>query len=507
MSTGPGLPWSLFPDTKRKSDLLVFNDEHEMVGIHKDLDTTIKLEEELMKNSEKPMTIFQISLKDERLKLDKLNNVRLIQGSPLSLTISARKYLMDFNYAFQCNNWRLEHAVGINVQSIEWDALARSLIDFSPYICVGDFSKFGPRLLTDFVRNCTFISNKWYEQFDSTTKEDQTVREQLGERAIDCQNLAFDQIIQLSCGSPSGAIDTVIKNSICNMQYIRCAWIGIMKEKKPQLSGLHHFKTFVKFVCYGDDVIFSVKEEVIELFNNETISEYFAKFGVKYTDADKDGAIRKFCSIEEATFLKCGFKLYRNTAVKDGIWICQPDVKDIIDTTNWVRRPKGTPQGANLDHVLEQAAITNCEDAIKRMWFHGQDRFKEFQSKVQAFWRTQSIQCTLRYFSFDGLQTDYGFPLKGEVYSYEDLLMKAYIQQNGYMSTEDVSDDEENLSTWSNPQAEIDSRKCLHNQNEEDDCDKGQYKAAIESGKVVNLYNANVDWVRAPYIRHSGIIS
>jgi hypothetical protein len=511
MSTGPGLPWSLYADTKRKSDLLVFNDEHELIGVHKDLDKMIKLEEELMKNDQKPMTIFQISLKDERLKLEKLNNVRLIQGSPLSLTISARKYLMDFNYAFQCNNWRLEHAVGINVQSIEWDALARSLLDFSPYICVGDFSKFGPRLLTEFVRNCSYISNKWYEQFESTTDEDQRVREQLGERAINCKNLAFDQLIELSCGSPSGAIDTVIKNSICNMQYIRCAWIGIMRERNPKLSGLHHFKTYVKFICYGDDVIFSVKEEVIDLFNNETISEYFARFGVKYTDADKDGAIRKYCSLEEATFLKCGFKLYRNTAVNDGIWICQPDVKDIIDTTNWVRKPKGTPQGANLDHVLDQAAITNCEDAIKRMWFHGEERFKEFQSKVQAFWRAQNSPCTLRYFSFEGLQTDYGFPLKGESYAYEDLLMKAYIQQNGDL--EAVAINEENdgmyLETWSNPQAESDSRKCSHNQYDERDCEKGQYKEAIESEKCLNtgVNGVNVDWVRTPYIRHSDTIS
>jgi len=412
MSTGPGFPWCCSSDKKRKSDLLFFDDNDMLSQIDAEMYDQLRDEEEKMKRGIKPFTVFQISLKDERLPIEKVDNVRLIQGSSLTLTLSSRRYLMDFNFAFQENRHKLEHCVGINPFSLDWDVLATELAQFSPYICVGDYSKFGPRLLNNFVTGAYDIMHDWYQQFDPPD-EDQMVRIMIGERVVNSLNICFDQIIQLHCGSPSGAINTVIVNSLCNMLYIRCAWIGIMRREKPTVSGLHHFKQYVNFFCYGDDVIFAVKPEMIELFNNETISKYFAEFGVKYTDVTKGDSMRKFCTLEEASFLKCGFKFFTETTIAPGVWIPQPDLGDLFDTTNWVRKPKGTNSGSDVESILIDAAVSNCEDAVRKSWFHGRKTYEAFQHNVQNYWRSaQGVQRYPTFFTYEGLAEEYSIPLR-----------------------------------------------------------------------------------------------
>jgi len=411
MSTSPGFPYCCDTRTKRKTDLVKLSEtEAKIEWIHEKFLQSIEMEEEMMERGEKPLTIFQASLKDERLKPEKVKNPRIIQGSSFTLTANTRRYMMDFNYAFQLSRKNLEHAVGINVESLEWNELALDLVQFSPYICVGDYSKFGPRLSSKFVLYAYKIINDWYKKHNSPDKHN-IAREVLGRRAIDSLNIFGRHVVKVKCGSPSGAINTVIINSICNLFYIRCAWIGIMQEVEPTISGLHHFKKFVRFYCYGDDVIFSVKPEVIEIFNNVTISEYFKKFDVKYTDVTKGDSMRKYCMLDEASFLKRGFGYFTETAIKPGVYIPTADYKEILDICNWVRKPKGTKTGSDISVILQEAAISNCEDAIRKSWFLGRVVFNETQDMIRSFWANRSPIRMPTFYTFEGLQTDYGIPL------------------------------------------------------------------------------------------------
>lgn len=409
LATSPGFPWCCRSGLKRKSNLIKI-DEDRNVEIHEELQQMVDHNLKRLASGDDPLTIFQISHKDERLALEKLNNVRLIQGSPLDLSLIMRMVLMDFNLAFQENRKNLEHRVGINVESLEWDEMTRSLVDFSPHICVGDYSKFGPRLLSKFVTSAYDIMNDWYRY--NNADDDSVIRRTIAKCVVDCQNIAYDTVFKVACGSPSGAINTVVINSICNMLYMRCAWIGIMKRHNLQMSSLNEYAKQVKFFCYGDDVIFAVKPEIIEVFNNQTISDYFKEFDVKYTDVTKGEEMRKFCTIEEASFLKCGFKFFTETLLKPGVWLCQPQLSDIKDTTNWVRIPKGIRKDADTTHLLLQAALANCEDAVRKSWFHGRNTFEEFRDEVESFWKDYPPEYQPRNFDFDGLQREYGYPQK-----------------------------------------------------------------------------------------------
>lgn len=423
MSTSPGFPWSCSAKTKRKVDLIEFEEEGNVRSMNTDLLNLLIHEEKMMEEGGKPLTIFQISPKDERLLLNKLNNVRLIQGSPLTYTISSRKYLMDFNYAFQHNRDLLQHSVGINVESPEWDSLARKLLAKSSYICVGDYSKFGPRLNNHLVERSYKIMNNWYEKFADPEPQHQMARYMLGQRAINSLNIAFSDVYQVRCGSPSGAINTVIVNSMCNLMYIRIAWMLVMDRYQPKLRGLHHFNELVEFFCYGDDVIFAVDESIISIFNNESISKVFEEYNFKYTDVTKDGKMRQWCSLEEATYLKRGFSLFTETPVPGGMFVCLPSLADVYDTTNWIRKPKGLKDGSDVMKRTEiDAAIENVEDAIRKSWFHGRKVFDTFQNKARSFFERKGLKLP-RHYTFEGLQADYGIPLhnysdRGEVGAY-----------------------------------------------------------------------------------------
>jgi hypothetical protein len=464
MSTSPGIPFSFRSDTAKKSDLVEFNPERtKVVALHPDLIKMLATEEQMMREGIVPFTIYQIALKDERLQWLKRENVRIIQGSPLSLTIATRQYLMDFNYAFQCSRENLEHRVGINPDSDEWNVLALKLLEKGNYICVGDYSKYGPRLLTQFVEMAYDIMNDWYD-IHGAPKGDRDVRNILKKRVVNSKNMAGAQIFTLNCGSPSGATNTVVINSMCNQMYIRCAWIGIMRELSPSHVGLHHFNKNVEFVCYGDDVIFSVTEDFIRLFNNETLHQFFARYDVKYTDVRKDGSIRPFCSITDATFLKNGFKWYGETSLPGGVWIVQPNIDDVLDTTNWIRKPKGMPEPTELPTAFVDAAHVNCSDSLRKMWFYGREVFDEFKAAQREFWTNFELdgkRWVPPSFDFDALQLELGYPLpSGNIeYSFEGKLDEYKIKYGYAMPDSQIQQQKQIVEPGASPN--IKNSMCL----------------------------------------------
>jgi len=409
MNTSPGYPFCNIPELQDKRKLLIYKDD-QLQGIHPKLHSILEREYEMMDNNIDVPTIFQISHKDELLKDPE--KVRLIQGSPLSLTIHMRQYFMDFNYAFQYDRWNLQHCVGINDMSRDWDTLARRLLTKGDKILVGDFSKFGPRLYTNFVSQAYEIMNAWYAS-KGAPEQDQKIRRALAKRMINSKNMAYDRVVQVQCGSPSGAINTVVINSMCNMMYFRTAWVGLMKD--TPYAGLHHFKDHVELFVYGDDVIASVSDSVCDLFNNETISEFFAKYDIKYTDVlDKNGKVRKWCSLLESQFLQKGFKLYTNTCVPGGMYITQPNQQNVLNITNWVRRPKGTTLIESRLHSDLMAAKQNCETAARLRWFAGKEIFDKFQIQTSRILsKYGDIYKPIKY-TFDGLQREYEIPLKNQ---------------------------------------------------------------------------------------------
>jgi len=408
MNTSAGIPWALSKDLKEKKKLLIHDEDNNFLGYEPTFAEHLRREMQMMEDKITVPTVFQISHKPELLANPE--KVRIIQGSPLTYTVHMRQYFMDFNYAFQYDRENLEHRIGMNVYGTEWDAMARRLLRKGSKILVGDYSKFGPRLYTPFVEKSYEIMREWYNARGGS-KEDDAIREQLSIRAVDNYNMAYKELFKLKCGSPSGAINTAIINSMCNTMYFRTAWLGIMKESKPEWATMHAFKENVELIVYGDDVIASITDEAIEYFDNRKIHEFFAKYDIKYTDIIKDGEIRPYCSIHEATFLQEGFHLFEDTTALGGLWISKPVEENIKNIINWIRKPKGISiiEAKEKEEIL--ALKVNCETAIRLHWFLGRDKFEEFQTLVRRKIKERFGRKFMpTYYTFVGLQQELGIP-------------------------------------------------------------------------------------------------
>lgn len=187
-------------------------------------------------------------------------------------------------------------------------------------------------------------------------------------------------VIYSTCGgAPSGNPLTVIINSLVNCLYVRMAWKSI--------TGLpmSDFRNYVRLVTYGDDLIMSVKECVIEKFNNQTLQNFFDQYDVKYTDIDKgDGTIRKYCSISEASFLK---RTWIPHPTRPTQFLACAEIASIEDCANWIR---DCP-----DKILatEINATTCCDIAYSR----GKEYHSMVVSRVREAWARRVLSKSKGY--------------------------------------------------------------------------------------------------------------
>lgn len=93
--------------------------------------------------------------------------------------------------------------------------------------------------------------------------------------------------------------------------------------------------------------------EIAEFFNNQTLSEYFALIGIKYTDSSKTGT-EPYCSFDHANFLKHTFRPHPG---RPGQYLAglEPDL--IYETPAWVRK-SNDKRAATSENI--QAALYNA---------------------------------------------------------------------------------------------------------------------------------------------------
>lgn len=355
-------------------------------GIRKELVEIYNVSHQQRKSGVIPFSVYHNFLKDERLKPGK--NPRLINGCPIEQVIDLRRYMLDFASATQSNGFRLGIAIGINVHGPDWSRLTNSLLSVGDRVCCGDYSGFGPGLDPDLVLRCGDIVESWYATYSNPTSEDRMVRRTLFENLAFSYEISKDTVYQTLCGSPSGNAFTALINSMVNLMYIMLSWKQIMRG--TVLEDLKYFREHTCIFVYGDDLIMSVSPFVIERFNNESLQTCLAKFGIKYTDADKSGTIRKWCTMDEATFLKCHFVPHPTRG--EGFYLAALEKEMIEDIPNWIRR--GSPD-------YEEASLANSVSACELAYAWGFEYFKSITQKLQSYWtsrgRTMGV-CTWEYY-------------------------------------------------------------------------------------------------------------
>lgn len=120
-------------------------------------------------------------------------------------------------------------------------------------------------------------------------------------------------------------------------------------------------------ISYGDDNLFSIAQEILEWFNFETISETMPDFGMTYTSENKDGAMYKYKSLQECSFLQRGFRFDSS-----GYWLGPLKQNSINESLNWMMK--------NSQPV--EALKQSLNGAVAEWALHDSETFELWSRKI-----------------------------------------------------------------------------------------------------------------------------
>nr|QID77679.1 polyprotein [Pink bollworm virus 4] len=386
MKTSEGYPWRLMrPSTSGdKSWLFKFEFNQNgmtLLGINSDLKKQLKVKESYRKQGLIPATYFTACLKDARILKEKCSQpgkTRIFEMSPVELTIAQRQYFQDFQASYQKNRFACENTIGINPDGEEWTILGNDLKSFSNFILTADYSGYGPRMNSSVLFGAFRVMINWYEHHGAT-KEDSCVREVMAHEIAHGLHIARDLVFRPVAGMPSGNSATVVINSLANSLYIRLAFLTLAEENAPHLADLFYFQKFILLRHNGDDLIVSVKPDIIEWFNNLSLIEFFARYNLKMTDALKAGKVQPYCNLEDATYLKRGFCPH---PTRENQFLAPLEKSSITDTANWIWRC--------VDHV--QASLVNSEMCARLAYTQGPVYYSRIVSVLKQAWRRKGVR-------------------------------------------------------------------------------------------------------------------
>lgn len=419
IKTSEGYPWVLErpKNATDKSWMFKFSEyedgRRKLEGIYGPLKSTLELKDNMRQKGIVPLTYATACLKDARILKEKINkpgSTRVFEMCPVEMTIAQRQYFMDYYAAYKTSKFSAEHTIGINPDGPEWSELANYLTEFSPYILTADYSGYGPRLLKSVQLKALMIEVAWYEHWQTKLNmAEELIEKEFRNRysfvfeSLHHPVVCKDAVVYFNVGQDSGNPATVERNSHTNSLMIRTIYLFMAKRKAPQYACMFYFNKFVRMLTNGDDLIMAVKEEIIEWFNNETLIEAFAQFNIKMTDALKSGKVRRYCSIEEATYLKRSFKPH---PTREGQWLAPLEDSSVKDTANWIWRC-----------VNERlASLVNSEQCVRLAYSNGPEYYNDVAEKVKRAWRRLGVE--FNYPSWEAIDVHVWEQLDGPTFSY-----------------------------------------------------------------------------------------
>lgn len=385
LSTSEGFPFVFYrtgTSQQNKRWLIerdVVDGRNACLGIHPLLREVLDRKQQLREDGLIPFTAFVDCLKDARIpiyKLSKPGATRVISVSPVDYTIQFRQYFGAFISAFRYNRLQLEHAIGINVQGIEWTLIAGKLIKngFSKFID-GDHSKFGPRLDPIDSRDFCRTINDWYRLHDKNNpnvEKECAIRSVLIAESYQAYHLVGNLVYQTLCGMPSGFPGTTEWNCASNSKWMRRAWLECWHDD-PSMANFVAFRQHVSLYTYGDDVVMGVSDTAATRFNGVYLRDFFRKYDMKFTDAAKGDSIDPYKDLSQISFLKHKWVPH---PTRPAMYLAQIEEQSVHECYRWIH-----DDGLVVDESSKVLpTLQNCEMSLYLAYGHGE----EFYSKLRT---------------------------------------------------------------------------------------------------------------------------
>ncbi|UUV42169.1 MAG: polyprotein [Mekrijarvi iflavirus] len=400
--TSEGFPFTRFRPAGAKDkrwlfDLDVSEDGYTLNSVNPLLTEVMDKKHEERKQGIIPVTVFTDCLKDIKVPAEKIQP-RIFSISPADFTIQFKQYYSDFMIAYQEARFDVNSAIGINVDSLEWTKMVNRLNVNSPHYGCGDYSKFGPRLMSIVVRYAFQLMNEWYDMHGDS--ENSLIREVMAHEVTFANHMMFNFVYKVICGAPSGSPITTILNNIVNVIYLVYVWCSVWQKRYATLPyeldticySYSSFFFYVMLICYGDDLIMTIKEEVLAMFNPIIIRDVLALYDIKFTDACKTGT--QYASLN--VFDKATSFLKRNIAchpLRRKVFVAKMDKRAIQETCNWIHK---------CANVREMSMIS-CQSMLLNAHGHGPEYYENMRKRVRYFWQKLNVDCPIPSWS----ETDY----------------------------------------------------------------------------------------------------
>jgi hypothetical protein len=323
----------------------------------------LELEDSLMRQGRRPIFVWTDLEKDQRLLNSKVaaGKVRAFTNGNLKVLLHTRRYFGAFSAAFYASHLETFSAVGIDIHGPEWSKLLNKLHSKGANAFDGDFGRWDGSMKLDCMLLFVKLVNRWYND----SKENQRVREVLMDDLIHTIQLFRNTLYQTHQGNPSGNALTVVVNTCVNYMYFCNAWVDLIHEP------LSTFRNSCGLAFYGDDNHVVPGAEYEERFNLETCKAYFARFGLEYGGADKDGSSYTVRPIDDCAFLK-------NRSRQDNRYgtLFHPlmDKTTITELTNWIRTSPDDLEAHRL----------NLKDACEFFYHYSREEYDVFRANVLA---------------------------------------------------------------------------------------------------------------------------
>lgn len=367
LQTSVGYPYIVIDkEKKKKIDYIevVRNEQLQPISVSH-LDQTVISEMEKFENFAKQNkvypSIFIDTLKDEKRpieKLLKLGGTRVFCNGPLHNVLLVRKYFLHFIAAFMKNRHQLLHAVGVNALSDEWSRIANTLLARNTDASTLDYHNFGAGFSAIVAQKAYELILRWTLQHVKNhdgTDLDIRILAALIQDCLNSTHIVNNTVYMQGCGSPSGSVFTTTINTMVNILYL---FLSVKHFYKPEPNKYMHPVTFIKrnmaIYAYGDDLIFSVTPEYVDIFNSATISEFLSKYNIVATDAVKTSVVTPYKSLLESTFLKRKFYPH---PTRVGLFLSPLEEYSIKSCTQWVWK---SPNKNIATRVNAAAALLNA---------------------------------------------------------------------------------------------------------------------------------------------------
>lgn len=325
------------------------------------------------------------TLKDELRPHEKVDagKTRLFSQGEMVYTAMLRKYFGGFAAHLMRHPIVMESCVGITAQGMQWDQLAHHLQRKGLLVVAGDFTNYDGTLAAEIIWKFCDLCNRFYEDEFSHTRYLMFVD------LINSIHVAGDRVYQWTHGQPSGCALTVIINSVYHSIALRVAYCYVAAKYMPLLMNMIAFNQYVSHANYGDDDVTNIHPEIIEWFNQTTLTEGFSEFGMTYTSETKGTDAPKFRLLQEVTFLKRHFRFDHSQARYRGALI----LDTVMEMTNWI----------SGKDTWELCAL-QLQDAMYELSHHDEQTFNTVGKLFEAQRKVVATYVSVTFLTYSGYQ-------------------------------------------------------------------------------------------------------